>query len=240
MIEAMEAFTSRPKFKEEFPHFDVRAALPAPYLFWYHDRSPEAFEGLNALHRKYMLKLTGWIDENYGEMYLRVEKQLERRVVSYETIEFLFKPGDGIILDTKPEWEGIAPNAEIATSWPLSTTPKQLVDAAAENFWAKIKDKKKKFTWKWTLECWAYRYDGSFYRSDRYIEINMQADRMDEEVDIHKLNAYPLKYASEETRALLEKRGRTFWSCRERRLVSYEDRKGIYGVCFHSPGSNMC
>ncbi|KAF2802195.1 uncharacterized protein BDZ99DRAFT_210908 [Mytilinidion resinicola] len=234
MIESMEAFIAgKFKFIEEHPDFDVRAPLAAPYLFWYHDRSPETISGLNDLHQKHMRRLTGWIDDNYGEMYHRVEKQLDKGVVSYESIEFLMKPGDAIILNNKPGQEGGTLKAEIAASWPASKTPQKLADFGVDSPWVKMnKDHKKKCTWKWIVDCWAYKYDGSFYRTERQVEIQLRAEKADEEVAIQKLNVYPLRYASEETRALLEQRGRTFWSCRDRRLVSYEDKNGIYGVCF--------
>lgn len=58
----------------------------------------------------------------------------------------------------------------------------------------------------------------------------MKADTLGKETAISDLNAFPMRFASEETRALLEKRGREFWTCREKRLVSYYDKDGMYGV----------
>ena len=226
MIESMEAFIAdQPTFKEHFPKFNVRQVMSAPYLFWYHFRSPNVFDNLKDHHRAYMLKLTGWIEDNYGETYSRVAKQLERGVVSYESLEYTIKPGDAFIITN-----GTKVEAQIATSLLISRTPKQF-GAEADMPWSKkAKETKKKYNWKWTVDCWAWRFDGSFFKQENSIEIQMHADTLDEEVEIHTLNAYPLKYASDETRSLLEQRGRTIWSCRDRRLVSYEDKKGIYGV----------
>lgn len=53
----------------------------------------------------------------------------------------------------------------------------------------------------------------------------MQAERIDEEVNIRKLNVYPLRYASEETRALLENRGRTFGAAGREGLYHTKTRK---------------
>jgi hypothetical protein len=231
MIEAIEAFIAkRPKFRENFPHFNVRDALPAPYLFWYYNRSPQAFDGLSDLHRKYLNNLTGWIDSNYGDIYDRADKQLLRGVVSYESMEFLIKPGDVIISNDKPDQEDENLHAEIATSWPSSETPK-LVDIGSDMPWAKkIKEDAKRYTWTWNVDSWAYKYDGSFYRDTGFTQIKMEAESVDEEIEIRKLNVYPLKYASEETVQFLEQRGKAYWSCRHRKLVSYDDKNGTYGV----------
>lgn len=74
MIEAVEAsFTQQPKFAEEFPNFNIRNPISAPYLFWYHYGSPTALDGLPASHSGTMRLLTWWIDEHYGELYNRVK-----------------------------------------------------------------------------------------------------------------------------------------------------------------------
>jgi hypothetical protein len=232
MIEAMESYIrGKPKFNDDFPDFDVRSPLLAPYLFWYHDRSPDSFENLSELHRKYMLKLTGWINENYGDMYRRVVDQLERKVVSYESVAFLIKSGDVIIVNSTPGQEGGQLKAKVATSWPSSRTAQRAVDSGSGQIWRNNpNDKENKYIWKWGVSCWAYKYDGSFYRHPENIEIKIEAQTLEQETDIRKLNAFPLRYATEETRDLLQKRARTIWSCRYQRLVSYEDKSGTYGV----------
>ncbi|KAJ9605958.1 hypothetical protein H2200_009807 [Cladophialophora chaetospira] len=200
MIEAMEAFIAhKPEFKGVFPTFNVRDALPAPYLFWYHYRSPEALDTMSDLHKKCIRELTAWIEENYGEMYDRVETQLKKGVVSYEAIEFLIKPGDAIVVKNKRGRETGTLNAEIAISRPSILTPQQLVDADTDKIWlTQTRENKKRYKWKWMMGTWAYRFDGSFYRKERSIEIEMQAEELHEEVDIRKLNVYPLKYARTE------------------------------------------
>ncbi|KAK7226789.1 hypothetical protein V2G26_014792 [Clonostachys chloroleuca] len=45
------------------------------------------------------------------------------------------------------------------------------------------------------------------------------------EVEIADLNIMPLQYAPKETHEHLRKRGETFWKCRKRRLVSYEQER---------------
>jgi hypothetical protein len=242
MVEAMRAYIdSKPNLKELFPDSNVRFTLPAPYLFWYHDRSPTAFDGLNELHQAHMVQLTAWIDANYGDIYDRVEKQLQGGVVSYEAVEFLIKPGDAIIVKDKSEQEGEIYIAEITTSWPRNTSPKRPFCLGMDMPW-KIpgSEEKKSLIWTWEVESWAYRHNGLIHRQTSSIEVKIQAQKLDEEIPIRELNAYPLKYASDEVKSVLAQRGRTFWMCRDRKLVSYEDANGRYGVSFdvvnHWPG----
>jgi hypothetical protein len=58
-------------------------------------------------------------------------------------------------------------------------------------------------------------------------------------VEIRSLNRYPLQYAAAEMRSLLEKRGKIFWSLRNRRFVSYmrSQEDELYNVCPHQESS---
>jgi hypothetical protein len=236
MIEAMEAYVdSRPMFKEQFRSYNVREPIPAPYLFWYYDRSPTAFDGLSESHRDHMIKLTTWIDENYGEMYGRVDTQLQRGFVSYDSVQFLIQPGDAVVVKEKSIDDEVSYTAKIATSSPVSKTPKKPDNLAFEVPWkTRNSEDNTKFTWIWRVDCWTYRYNGSFYRCPIWIDIKIQAKEINEEVSIQDLNAYPLRYTSSGVKSVLEQRGRTFWTCRERRIVSYEDKNGKYGVSINS------
>jgi hypothetical protein len=236
MIEAMEAFIrAKPSFETDFPGFDVRLPFRAPYLFWFHHRSPNALEGLSDRHHRYMSKLSQWIDDKYGAMYSRVTDQLARGVVSYESVQFLMKPGDAVVVNSKPGQDGGDLSAKITATWPVSTTPRHLVEAQRDFVGSNRRKGDKRFIWKWYMTCWTWEYDGSFFKRNEEIEIKILTEKVDGEVDIRNLNAYPMKFATAETVALLEQRGRTFWSCRDRRLVAYEDRKGLYGVWVRLP-----
>jgi hypothetical protein len=68
--------------------------------------------------------------------------------------------------------------------------------------------------WVWEVPCWTIVYDGQFYRRNENLTLKLVAESHDEEVDISELNVVPL-------RAQLAQRGRTFWSCRVKRPISY-------------------
>jgi hypothetical protein len=44
----------------------------------------------------------------------------------------------------------------------------------------------------------------------------------EEDFKIKELGLYPVRFAEKEVRELLEKRGETFWKCREQSFVSYK------------------
>lgn len=71
MKDAMEAsLATISSLEKDTDEFDSSAPISASYLFWYHIKSKEAFNGLSGLHRKHVEKLTEWIDRNYGELSL--------------------------------------------------------------------------------------------------------------------------------------------------------------------------
>lgn len=231
MKEAMEAFlAATPGFEEEADDFDPSAPISAPYLFWYHNRSPKAFENLSEVHEKHMRALTNWIDQNYGELYTRVDEQLSQSVVTPQTIEFLLKRGDAIVKNSKPGHDDGVVTGLIANGYPSRIVARDEPEDAASPWAKRSKPGKFRRTWKWSTPVWSYKYDGSFFRDERYMEFEIEADTAEERVPIKSLSAYPLRFATEDTRELLHRRGNIFWACRNQRLVAYEDTRRIYGV----------
>lgn len=227
---AEEFFGHQVGFLGQFPDFNIKGSLPAPYLFWYYHRKPDGnpFESLSPMHQDLMRLLTGWIDENYGELYGRAEEQLKRGKVSYNTMEFLIRPGEVVVFKDKN-----SVSAAIAKSWPTPENTRELgsgyVAGHMGTDWTRDTHKTTKSTWKWSLNCWKYKYDGKFYKSNERIEVVLEAEDADSEIDIRELLTLPLQYA-DNWGDLLRIRGRTFWSCRYRRLVSYQDDRGLYSV----------
>ncbi|KAI1169754.1 hypothetical protein F4777DRAFT_584592 [Nemania sp. FL0916] len=226
MIEAVNEFLARqPNFSTEFPDFNAQAPISAPYLFWYHYRSPEALDELHSIHQLLMRVLTSWIDEQYGHLYARVDDQFQRGVTSAETLEFLFKPGDVMIWKEKNE---IA--AAIVKSRPtLRTRPRPNASRSYQISPLTLNKNASDSKWRWQIQTWQYYYDGSFIQKNICNQIIMQSNTQDE-VPISELTAYPLKYAGDTVRSILQARGDTFWKCRYRRLVSYKDEKGVHGI----------
>lgn len=226
MIDAVESFFAlQPMFKEEFPDFNVRAHIAAPYLFWYHYRSPVALDNLGSLHRPLMQSLTDWIEEHYQALYTRVESQMEKGVISQETMPFLVKPGDILVWENKNKFEAV-----IARSWSRCESLYKSSKPQGTSWEINPAIDAEKASSVWVVDGWQYSYDGRFLESDEVIKMRFKKVTMAHEVEINKLSAYPLRYASEHLKAVLERRGQTFWKCRRRHIVSYSDVSGFYGV----------
>jgi len=246
MIAAAEDFFGRKLgFLEKFPDLDIRASLPAPYLFWYYHRKSDEgdpFETLSPLHRDLMRLLTGWIDKNYGTLYDHAEAQLKRGKVSFNTMGFLVRPGDVVVIK-----ENRTASAAIAKAWLNPVTPREqrqgFTAGRRATDWTRNPHTTTavKPSWKWSLKCWSYKYDGQFIKNDQVIDIVLETEDPETEIDICEMQSFPLQYA-DKWREVLQTRGRTFWSCRSRRLVSYHDDSGMYGVSLenlHSPSTQQ-
>ncbi|GAP85125.2 putative AAA family ATPase [Rosellinia necatrix] len=227
MIDAVQAFLNlQPKLATEFPHFNARSPMSAPYLFWYCYRSVTALDGLSAPHSDTMKVLTSWIDEHYGELYSRVEDQLNRGVTSAETVQFLCRPGDVLL------WEDDNDTvAGIITFWPVNISrPSLKPDSRDITRQGGFNPDNTTLKWEWRLGTWQYCYNGSFQRDYVRANVILKSNSFTEEVPIAKLSAYPLKYASDDIKSRLQLRGETFWRCRFRRLVSYKGENGLVGA----------
>lgn len=217
MIAAMESFLAmQPNFSSEFPNLNIRSQIPAPYLFWYHYRSSNALDRLSSEMRGVMKFLTSWIEKNYAKKYGLAEQHLAKGIVSQETMPFLVKPGDVLV------WEGRREvHAAVAQDWlkQISAPAFRQSNKEKEINWSKQETVSDKFATKWSAEGWNFEFDGEFHQKQTTIDIILDVD---EESSIDKLDKYPLKYASPQIKALLERRGRTFWKCRRQHLVSYD------------------
>lgn len=230
MIMAAEEFFARQAtFSEDFPRFNIRGPIQAPYVFWSCYRSPEAFKGMSDLHQRLMELLTSWIDENYGKMYDLVTRQQGEGLVSQETMPFLVRPGDVLVWEDKRKLKAV-----IARSWPRQPPHHTLTHRKKNGTeWNNGLVADKKMTWKWSLDTWGYEYDGQFFRKNQAIEIVFGSNSSGDEEPISSLSAYPLQYAPKRFASILESRGKTFWNCRYKKLVSHGDEAELHRVSIY-------
>ncbi|KAK8114658.1 hypothetical protein PG999_006727 [Apiospora kogelbergensis] len=230
LTHSIERFLAlQPTFAEDFPDLNVRAAIPAPYLFWYRYRSRMVLDGLSETYRKTLGLLTSWIEEKYAGTYDRVDDQFRRGVVSQETMPFLVKPGDVLVWEEKRKVY-----AAVSRDWlrqsSAPTASRAIKDK--ERDWTNAGQSASKFSTKWCVDGWDIGFDGEFYRRKTTVGLVLDCEQDDEEVEIADLKARPLQYAPPRFKAYLEKRGRSFWRCRvdrNRQLVAYEGRGSEYG-----------
>jgi hypothetical protein len=233
MITAIQSFVDKiPDFGDKFPAFKIEGSISAPYLFWYRYgwRSPEAISGLQEPQRSLLQLWSRWIDEQYGELYDRVTKQLENGVISQDTMPFLVEPGDVIIWEDKGKLHAVVAQSS-PKALPRPTLTRRKSDLQNEEDESMNTDDRVKYDLVWYVRGWRYEYDGNFYwTNDRHMYMTLKAEALDEEVKIQSLGAYPLMHADERSRIALETRGKRYWSCRYQDVVSYEDESGLYGV----------
>ena len=229
MTEAAKAFISlHPSFSTEFPEqasaVKNGGKISAPFIWWYHYRKSHGIRNLPPRQAELMTALTEWIERNYGHLYDKFDAQFRSGRVSAESLEYLIRPGHVLV---KKEGKTL-PLGFVATSRP------ELMETRVRE---PQEHDKKKYNWSFAVRVRSYQYNGGFFRSNDTVDLNFRADVKDGEVDIRSIDVVPLQYADLEVKELLARRGKTFWKCRNKRLVSYEgspnstDQK--HAVCVH-------
>ncbi|CAI0651082.1 unnamed protein product [Colletotrichum noveboracense] len=233
MIAAVEEFLGlQPHFRREFANLNLRSLMKAPYLWWYRYRGSRMPDLLSATKLELFRLLTAWIDENYDDLYTRVDAQISRGMVSYVSMDFLFQPGQILVSNAL---DGV--ECHLATSWAERKTNhktrRPLLEFGTENQRVSKEDQDSK-EWSWAIKAWSYCYDGAVRKEAKTLDINLCTGTTEEEVSIKSLNVVPLRFLGEDIRIMLEKRGRVFWECLKRKLVSYRDEKSDFSqsVCF--------
>jgi len=101
----------------------------------------------------------------------------------------------------------------------------------------------------WVISAWYWAFDGNFQRQNQTLQLEIPVDEDDSAgasdtkgkgtvekkadndsaepkgKNIAELNVIPIQYTSEEIVDRLRRRGRTFWNCRSRRFVSYQEHE---------------
>ncbi|CAN9079562.1 unnamed protein product [Alternaria sp. RS040] len=233
MRSAVKEFVQQiPRFDYYFPLFNLDRDIPAPYLFMYYSTPFIAgvLPKLSTRSRNLIKQLQAVVAESYGHEYTSVKLQVEKGIIARKYLKYLVRPGD-VLVSTATE--GNIPQACIARGW-IETPETTLEDPELEE-WVHVgkrlseghdslfnsisSHKMTKYVWK--VPVWYWSFDGNFGRHETRIDIMMSLANEGDSVDIRSLNHYPLQYAAAEIRSLLEKRGKTFWSLRNRRFVSY-------------------
>ncbi|KAH6954339.1 P-loop containing nucleoside triphosphate hydrolase protein [Fusarium avenaceum] len=211
MIAALDNFvSSHPSFKEKFPGWKSDNPISSPFLFWFCYRSSGVLEGMAEPHKKQMLLLAKWIDENYSDMFAEVQSKFSAGYVSESTMPFFIQPGEVLVSKNEKGVQG-----HIAESWPK----KDSTFCSPPEY----PNEPRKITQSWSVNVWSYKYDGKFYRSHSTLYINLEFDEDNSDVSIEKWSILPMRFGNGEFRTKLDRRARTMWACRKRNLIAYKD-----------------
>ncbi|KAL3467065.1 P-loop containing nucleoside triphosphate hydrolase protein [Aspergillus heterothallicus] len=214
MIAAVQAYLdSQPSFHKLFPDFDATAEIHTPYLFWFTFRAayPSTLKRLSTPHRRLMKVFAKWISDNHGEEYAHVDDELLRGRIANGTMKFLIKPGDTLVSEEYGRYQ-----AYLATSWAKEVNTTKVQSRSTPGIAAR----------RWEVSAWSHEVDGTFYEKDTILVFDLEFQDPEDKVDLRGLSLVPIQYTDIETSFQLQERGKDYWRCRERRLVSYRDNVG--------------
>ncbi|KAK4245454.1 Fidgetin-like protein 1 [Corynascus novoguineensis] len=175
-----------------------KATPQSTHYFLYHHREALRHAAAENPCDQELANLCAYLQQHPDPMYVACDKLLELGRVSAETLPWLFRPNEVIV----------AKDGSVQIACMLKFPPRACAFHVLE------------------LLCWYWGYDGTaLRRKDR--EVELMAPSYDT-IAITELSAYPLRYATDETKQRLLERGSRFWALRNPCHVSYEgpDYKG--------------
>ncbi|KAI1357271.1 hypothetical protein F5Y08DRAFT_190022 [Xylaria arbuscula] len=183
--------------------------LSAPYLAIYHTRDAmEAFlESLVGQQRYQFGGLIHYIHCQYGKEYAIVDDLIQRGKITYPYIKYLIKPGDVLVEGKHHDARGY-----LCKSW---------VDEVAPPF-HKRSSQRSSVMKHYEIAAWHWTFDGAFSRKITTLKLDVGIND-DSEKCIDELSLRPLVHLNKSMDRMLQRRGKLFWKCRVRHLVSYHE-----------------
>jgi hypothetical protein len=197
--------------------------LEAPYLFWYRGRSNrQTLSRQLPKHQAHLELLFDWIERNYATKFNQFDEMISRGRISHTFVEYLFFPGDVVVNrdgdKTKAyRLQGMSRSRRVYGRNHHSQGFEKLSRARSR---ANERTRANE-AWAWDISCSTIVYDGEFFRESNRLILELVAESHDEEVDITELTMIPLLFVGKDLQEQLMQRGRTFWSCRIKRPISY-------------------
>lgn len=207
---------------EEQTRFSLER-IEAPYLFWYRARSiSKAFSDLAPKQQAQLRLLVDWIEQNYAAKYDQFDRMTSLGRISHEFTEYLFYPGDVVVRQDGEKTKAYrlqgVPSLRRGYGRVHHSQAFEKLSRANSKTSERVHANK---AWNWELSCWTIAYDGQFYSRPYTLTLKLIAESHDAEVDISDLTVIPLRFIGNDLQERLMQRGRTFWSCRIKRPISY-------------------
>ena len=258
-----------PGFSNLFPDFDPTHEIPAPYMFMYYTlpRLENVQRYLTPLESDLLGQLIESIQASHGKEYADADNHVAKGTVSKSLMKYLIRPGDVLVKSQDPtssaymatSWAKELSAEKSARSDALnvldsySMNSQMTSDDTHDNDFEPLEknvDKDVAFrgskpptqqTYSWTINVWSWVFDGAFKKKAHEITIKLMVADVHDGVKIDSLEFFPIRFDTGELRAKLEKRGKTFWKCRTKRFVSYqEDDHGVLNSVSHCQDSCYC
>lgn len=232
MVDALAEFVDLvPDFETMFPTFDPNEVMSAPYqLIYYCDSSLDnVTPSLEPLHATLVHQLFDAVRKSFGRQFALTAIKAEKGLVTKQLAPFLVKPGDILVMVNGPRTQ-----AYEALSW-LSSTGSRYTDdiIIINNRGNDVKKEvyrsgkhdsepaKTESELSFSVSVTSFEFDGLFHKKEESLSVKFVSNYDDDEIEINKLNLYPLKYAPEKIKERLARRGKMLWDCHHRRLVNY-------------------
>lgn len=211
-------------------------------------------EGLSAEAQKQFSLLIQYITGQYGDRYAAADSLFSENKISSDNVPYLFKPGDILVERKGTQysafvvssWPTKGDNRYVSRRKGDIRAGECLPLYGSHGASKGVANEKIKVQ-KWSVAGWCWAFDGNFERQNRTrnfdIEIGEQLKHETlvhehtivgqdswiqtsqvKEQDIKDLSVFPLAYAAPDLVDRLQKRGSTYWKCRNRLLVSYMEK----------------
>lgn len=193
---------THPDLRRLLHRWDSDDTLTAPYLHFYHARKyfRNACSQLDSASLLQVNTLLSYLDVNFGAEYDEADSLFQRGYFTEHHFQKLFAPGDVVVVQEEGRERAMTTmNYPDGSSVPI------------------------------TLQCEAWTFDGAFKKTYMNTKIGLPRDyEQDEEIPITSLAVVPLRFEATGLEQRLRHRGEFFWTCRQRRLVTYvAERRGF-------------
>ncbi|KAI1122575.1 hypothetical protein F5Y10DRAFT_71376 [Nemania abortiva] len=246
--------TSKEEYASLWENFKSNRELLAPYLFVYHQRPDwnELRASVTQSSQEQLTMLWDYIIQSHGDEFAAADACISDGKITSAYIQYLFKPGDILVekkgsfylgwlsktwakyVDTYQTTRGQAMNMNATGSQiPLYGTKEASKRMAGEKLWVQ----------NWNVWGWHWDFDGNFQRRDGRLAFSVAEEKTPSSqtasklkmtaqesesgyiaIPIGDLRVFPLRFAPDDVAKQLRRRGKTFWKCRVRCFVSYEEK----------------
>lgn len=199
--------------------FRETSELVSPYLFVFYQRDEwnRVRQSLSESCQQQMAMLWDYIVQSHGAEYAAADLKIGNGMITPDLLKYLFKPGQLLVQRQDDGMQGW-----ICTDWPKATW------RAKKGCWKPDKRARDKSLntgpdQHWELSAWHWEFDGEFKRKKATLNLSLESGPEEEfGIPINTLDIFPLRFASDNTIEQIRLRGRNFWYCRKRALVSYK------------------
>lgn len=224
LVSAVEALLeAKDEYASILGSFRAKHELAAPYLFVFHQRNERQRiqQSLPEYSHQQLSMLWDYIVRSQGAEYAAADSQISLGKTSPELLKYLFKPGQLLVQNKDDEMQGW-----ICEDWPRVTRRGETIPFRQAKISGATKPEKSgshaEPNLQWEFSAWHWEFDGEFRGKKETLSVSIDAgNRKESTVPINSLDIFPLKYASTGTVNQLRRRGKNFWKCRKRALVSY-------------------